>query len=232
VTTSITDVVNRQILKWEQAAQASKRQGAEFLGSKPMISVSSAYGSRGWDIGKRAAERLGFDFYDRELVEQVASSANVRQKLVESLDERAQDWITEYISKQFEREVFTSSDFLHHLCRVLLTIAQHGRAVIMGRGSQFILKPETTLRVRTIAPLNWRIRWVADAEGVSELEARALVLRKDAERASFSLLHFNSGIAEPEHYDLLLNASSLAIEALAELVSHTFTLRFGEAGGG
>lgn len=228
MSTSVIEVVNRQILRWQKQGEVSRRQLTEKLGSKPMIAISSAYGSRGWKIGQAVAEQLGFDFFDRELVERIAAAANVRQKLVESLDERAQDWITEYISKQFETEVFTASDFLRHLSRVMLAISQHGRAVVMGRGSQFILKPDTTLRVRTIAPLPHRIRWIAEEEGIDEPEARAVVLRRDSERAAFSLLHFNHNVTDAEHYDVVLNTAVLPLAAAAEIVVRTYQLRFAE----
>lgn len=224
---SVEAVVNRQILKWEQASRATTRELREMLGSKPLITLSSAYGSRGWEVGRQVAEMLDFDFFDRELVEKIAASANVRQRLVESLDERAQDWITEHITRQFEQEVFSTSDFLRHLSRVVLTISQHGRAVVVGRGSQFILRPESTLRVRTTAPLDARIRAVAELDGLGAPDARALVLRRDAERAAFARLHFNHDVSQPEHYDLVLNTAALDPAQAAELVHRAFALRFG-----
>lgn len=224
---NITAVVNRQVLKWERESRAAGSALRQQIERRPMVTVSSAFGSEGWSVGRIVAQRLEYDFFDRELVEKIAASANVRQRLVESLDERAQDWITEHITRQFEKEVFTSGDFLRHLCRVTLTIAQHGAAVLVGRGGQFILDAGSTLRVRTTAPLEARVKRTAEADGLEPLDARARVLRKDAERASFTVLHFNRSVDDPAHYDLVINMSTLDAEQAAALVLRAFELRFG-----
>jgi cytidylate kinase len=223
------EILNRQILKWEKRRQESDKQTSPAKTQKPMITISSAYGSQGWNVGKIVGEVLGFDVYDREIVERIAASANVRDKMAESLDERVQDWISEYISHQFENYSFTSSDFLRHLSKVVLAIGLHGEAVIIGRGSQFILKPETTLRVRTTAPLEVRIRCISEIENLSEKDTRAVVLHKDAERAAFCRLHFNKDITDPNHYDLMLNTSTMTLKQHADIITYTFLSRFGQS---
>jgi cytidylate kinase len=192
-----------------------------------MVTISSAYGSFGQEIGSRVADLLGFDLYDRELVEQIAANAHVRQKTVQSLDDRVRDWITEHVASQFENEVFTASDFLQHLSTVVLALGRHGEAVIVGRGAQFILDPEATLRVRTTAPLDTRFRTVARSEEIEILDARSLVLRKDAERAAFSRLHFNLAVGDPDLYDLIINTAGGPLERHADLISYAFLLKFG-----
>jgi cytidylate kinase len=222
------EIFSRQILKWEKRREVSEQQKhALTKNQKPVITISSAYGSQGWKVGKMVADLLGFDFYDRELVEQIAASANVREKIAASLDDREQGWISAYISEKFDNYSFTHSDFLRHLSRVVLSIGQHGEAVIVGRGSQFILKPQYVLRIRTIAPFELRLKTVIESEGLDASEARAAVLRKDAERSAFCRLHFNVDVADPHHYDLILNTSALSIEQNADFVVYVFLSRFG-----
>ena len=53
--------------------------------------------------------------------------------MVESLDERAQGGIAEWVAGLIKRGVFRRTDYLRNLSNVVLTLARHGRGVIVGR---------------------------------------------------------------------------------------------------
>lgn len=222
------EIINHQILRWEKLRSITEKQMSRSTRQQPVITISSAYGSHGLMIGKMVADVLGLDLFDRQLVEQIATSASVREKVVQSLDERLQDWISEHIAGQFEGEVFSSSDFLRHLSMVVLTIGRHGNAIIIGRGAQFILDPGSTLRVRTTAPLAARVEAIAQLETLLPAQAQEEVLRKDAERRSFALKHFKCDVSQPQHYDLVLNTSQGTLPHHADLVAYAFLQRFGQ----
>ncbi len=225
----IRRLVDQQIIKWHQmrAAQARAEKQAEKVGAQPIIALSREKGSLGRDVAVRVAKKLDFDLFDREIVEEIADNANVRAALVESVDNRVQDSIENWIGQQIGRSYFAHSDYLRHLSQVLLTIGRHGRAVILGRGAQFIANPEWTLRVRTIAPQALRIERIAARHGTSLQEARATTLRVDAERRAFAKRHFDTELGVAGHYDLILNTASLPPELCADLVARAFVGRFG-----
>ena len=227
MTRSITEIIERQVRRWEQQPDAPSSRGPLPRSQQPVITISSAYGALGADIGRMLAGQLGFDIFDREMVDRIADSAKVRQQVVASLDERQQDLISEYIAGQFSSDTFTNSDYLRHLCRVTLTIGQHGRSVLIGRGSQFILEPGKTLRVRTIAPLEARVIRIAEAQDLSPKEARAEVLRRDADRLAFCRSHFNRDVSDPRASDLVINTTHYGPEQAASLIRHAFEARFG-----
>ena len=223
---SITEIINVQALQWEHRRRTSQQAVPH---QQPVITVSSEYGSQGQQIAHAVAQKLSFDLFDRELLDRVVASANASRRLVESLDNRVRDWITEFITGQFDAQQFTSGDYLRHLSRVILAIGHHGRSVLIGRGSQFILDPRYTLRVRTIAPLPVRIAYVAKTENLTEKEARAEILRRTADRAAFCRLHFDRDVANAEHYDVTINTAALSIEVNAEIVVHAYQARFGRS---
>jgi cytidylate kinase len=229
MTRSISTIIDRQARRWEQRPPVS---GPLRRSQQPVITISSAYGSMGATIGKMVAEQLELDRFDRELVDRIAESARVRQRIVASLDDRQQDLISEFIAGQFSQSAFTSSDYMRHLCRVMLTIGQHGRAVIIGRGAQLILQPARTLRVRTVAELEARIARIAEHQELTRDEARSEVLRRDAERQAFCRLHFNRDVMDPLCYDLVINTTYSGPEQAAGAIRHAFEARFPEQGRG
>jgi len=228
---SIDHFVDQQIALWQEERRIRERKGVEGNVQRPTICVSREYGARGAAMGRLVAERLGFRFYSDELINDVAEKAHVREQVVRSLDKRVQDGIAEWVAGLIKRGVFAPSDYLRNLSNVVLTLARHGKGVIVGRGAHFLLDTKTTLRVRVIAPLELRVAHIAKRDGLSEEDARAKVLRIDGERIAFNRQHYNADIGDAKNYDLVVNAGTLGVEGAAAQTMGAFQLRFGAAAG-
>jgi cytidylate kinase len=74
------------------------------------------------------------------------------------------------------------------------------------------------LRVRLVAPLELRVKRVAEHERVPLAEARARVEKFDANRASFVMESFAREINSPLNFDLVINTADIGVEAAAEMV--------------
>jgi len=221
----IDHLVQRRIGEWEAQKRIAAKAGV--VGQQPAVAISRTHGARGRAIGHMVAERLGVNAYDKQIVEQIAESAQVRQQLVESVDDTMRDRIGNWVGEQFDTGYFTYSDYLKHLTQVLLTVTRQESAVIVGRGAQYVLDPRRTLRVRVDAPLGLRIERVAEAHGLPPKEARAEVMRVDAQRAAFCSLHFGRDSADADDYDLVLNSGAVPVELCAEVIERIYRSRFG-----
>ena len=99
------------------------------------------------------------------------------------------------------------------LMRVIGTIGRHGKAIIVGRGANFVLPPENRFRVRIIAPLEMRVNHVAETYGVTKKEAKRRVLRTESDRRAFVRKYFYSDIGDPANYEMILNTGTLSFES-------------------
>jgi cytidylate kinase len=225
---SIDQFVNQQILRWQEQRRIADRKRLQGEFQQPTICISREYGARGAAMGRLVAERLGFRYYAQELIHDIAEAAHVRKQVVESLDERVQDGISEWVAGLIKRGVFAPSDYLRNLSKVVLTLANHGKGVIIGRGAHFILDRQTTLRVRVIAPLETRIARIAERDGLSDDKAKATILRIDAERVAFNKQHYGADLTDPENYDLVVNAGTLGLAGAADVTVAAFRSRFGQ----
>ena len=219
--------LRQRIGKWERRRQLDEQTKALGQGQQPMITISRAAGVAGRVVAEAVAEGLGFDIYDRSLIDKIAESANVRKQVVESVGVSMLEHITAWIGNQIEGGYFSSNDYVQHLSKVVLALGQHGQAIIIGRGAQFILQPENTLRVRVIAPLAHRVASVAAQQQLTEREARSEVQRVDADRAAYCRWHFNQDVASAEHYDMVLNVAHMPLKQCAKFVTELYTSRFG-----
>jgi cytidylate kinase len=142
----------------------------------------------------------------------------VREQLIDSIDERARSRWTEALRRASEGSRIGNQEYLHHLRQVVLALGHLGHAIIMGRGAQYILPAEGSLRVRIVAPLLQRMQQVADRGGITLLEAQREIERVDSERANFIRKTFNREPAECLNYDLVLNMAAFSLESATHIV--------------
>jgi cytidylate kinase len=124
---------------------------------------------------------------------------------------------------------FSQSDYLRNLSETIVALARHRSGVIVGRGGHLILDAHRTLRVRCFAPVEQRVAYIAERDGLTLDEARVKVARVDEERRAFYAKHFQCDITSPLGFDLLLNTGEMSLEECATTVSALFRARFGAA---
>jgi hypothetical protein len=193
-----------------------------------MITVSREYGALGGTVGRIAADRLGFQYFDREVVDMIAREARVQAAIVESVDEGVRDSIGNWLAELFGTGRLPSSEYLRTLSRLFLTAGHHGRGVIVGRGANFILDRSRTLAVRCIAPIEERVTRVARFKSISSVEALDRIREVDKSRKQFYRRNFDRDANDPGIFDLVLNTGMLTPEACADIVLLAFKARFGD----
>jgi cytidylate kinase len=169
-------------------------------------------------VAKKVAEQLGLDLFHGEIIQKIAESADTSSRILETLDEKGLSVLDDWISTLVNRRHLWPDQYLKHLMRVIGTIGKHGRAVIVGRGANFILPREVRFRVRIVAPLDTRVQNVAREFGVSSEEARRRVLRTESDRRAFGRKYFHADITDPVNYDLVINTGTLSIDAAVEAI--------------
>ena len=68
---------------------------------------------------------------------------------MKAMHQLIEDWVSAAIS---ERHLWPD-EVSRLLMRVIGAIGRHGKAIIVGRGANFVLPPENRFRVRIITPL-------------------------------------------------------------------------------
>lgn len=214
----LSEALVRAAQHWEQRRAASQANRRTHQSTEPMIAISRQTGARGSTIARLVGQQLGWQVYDHELLQQIASQMNVRVNLLESVDERVMPWLEERIETFLAGPTVNDASFFRHLVGTIVSLGEHGHAVIVGRGASFILPPRTTLRVRLVADLEDRIATMVSQRGFSLEQAARFVRDSDHERARFIKEHFHVDVADPLQYDLVLNATRLSANQCTRLI--------------
>lgn len=212
---SIPQMIEEQVHRW----QISRKKEAPEKEGVSIVTLSRQPGSGGRIIASRLAEKLGIDIFHQEVIHQIAESADVSETVLETLDERGLNTLEHWISSLVHERHLWPDRYMQHLMKVVGTIGNHGRAIIVGRGANFILPAEKRFAVRIVAPQAWRIKNVSREFDISSEEARRRVLRTDSDRRAFIRKYFNADIADPTNYDLVVNTATLNLDDAVNVIS-------------
>lgn len=198
----------------------------------PFLTISRQYGCPAWtlaeEIARRLNQRLGgeeYVIYDKKLLEWIAANRSIETELVDSLNERhkgeLEDWVVSLISgRPSEWSVFKE------LAKAVRSLALHGRAILIGRGSTSITRDlPGGVHIRIVAPADWRLNaleseWPDRAEKVT-LE---MLLKLDKERESYVRKYLGEDPNAPELYDITLNASRLSVDQQADAIERLMVM--------
>jgi hypothetical protein len=223
---SLDKIVDKHLHIWETRREVAARRDRETSGEPPplgpYLSISRLPYCQGDEVAARCAEKLGWELFDRAIVDHIARDAKVLGTIVDSLDERCRSSLDDLIQTTLDTGSLGHQGYLRHLKRVLMTVALHGNAVILGRGANFILPPEAGLRVLVTAPAIRRLANLAQARGLPPAEAAHELRQLDLQRRDFLRTHFLASGQELDHYDLIVNTEQMDAEAAATLIVDGF----------
>jgi len=202
-----------------------------------VITISSQFGAGEITFGKSIAKRLGYTFADREIIQRIAREANVSANWVESFEQEAGSKVSRMISRMVsqpkveqvlrdERGYLDEQIYLDYLVLIVSQAADEGNVVIMGRGSQYILKghPETR-HILLVDAFQNRVKFTMADRKITEKQAVRLVTNEDQRRAALYRRLGKQDYESPLLYHLVLNMGgidqSTAIDIVVELMEGT-----------
>ena len=201
------------------------------ISSMQAITISREYGSGGGEIAARLATRLGWQLIDHEVVVRVAEELGVSEAEAEEYDERTESIVSRILTSlqaipptiPVAPPVLVTTDaraYNKARHRVIEGAVATGHVVIVGRAAQVLLADRRdVLHVRVVAPLDKRIVYVMEREGLDQTAARARIQLKDRDRTRYLQLEYNKHPGDPELYDLVVNTSVLDLDSVVDLVS-------------
>ena len=212
--TSIESIIERQFLRWEQQQKQPAEKDKKHRAVPRIVTVSRQAGSRGSYFAFRLAEKLGYQWIHREIIDAICQSSGYRKRIIESLDERYRSHIEMVVDSLLTGQAVDHSDYYRHLCYVVLSMSQLGGVVLVGRGGGFILGPKQGFHIRFVCPKEKRIENLVKYKQVSRDEAIAEIEHSDAHRHEYIQKLFDADIDDPLQYDLVINSAYLDVEEL------------------
>lgn len=175
-----------------------------------VIAIGRQYGSGGREIGDYLANQLGYDFYDREMIRDIARITGYSEDYVSRREESMTnsllyDLVNQMYGYSSEKESPKDAIF-DAQSRVIQECASKGNCVIVGRCSDYILKNDDhCLTLFLHAPLEERVKRIMEKRKLDEKSARSEIEKTDRRRAD-NYRHYTRKIwGHADHYDLCID---------------------------
>lgn len=193
-----------------------------------VLTIAREYGSGGADIGCKVAELLNWEYVDKQIIERVAAREKVDPAWVAGEDERSSGWWErvmssfrhggpEYYVGEIGESGLDHDELQQFTAGVIQEAAKVGKCVIIGRGSQCVLRRDPhVLQVLVYAPLAERVARMK-LRRPHEHDLPALLHRVDSERAHYTQSYYGCDWSNRGFYHLCLN-STLGIDTCAKLI--------------
>ncbi|MCR5267328.1 MAG: cytidylate kinase-like family protein [Lachnospiraceae bacterium] len=187
---------------------------------KRIITISREYGAAGGEIGKRLARELGYEYYDKSIILNVAREANVDVEHADKWDEMvprnfgfAQS-LFDFYNRPLSEKLFQAQS------KVIKDLGEAGNCVIVGRNANSILKEyDHTLHVFLHANIRWRVkRMLEKVEGTTEEKLFEQVESIDKRRRKYCSYYTNTEFGNAQYYDICLDTGRLGIDECVEIL--------------
>ncbi|MFZ1037658.1 MAG: cytidylate kinase-like family protein [Smithella sp.] len=195
------------------------------------ITISRQMGSEGTYIGFLAAQKLGFRYLDREILQQAANEMGLDPQMLENYDSRSVPLLERIINSfcfgapevpglpSFRKPIY-NKDLFALQSKIIKQVANQCSAVIVGRGGFYILrdKPDT-LHVFIHAPFDYRVERIMKEQKMEEKAAQAMVQESDRSRTKFIRDMLGINWTDARNFHLSLDSSVIGLAASVEMIT-------------
>jgi len=189
--------------------------------SKRIITISREFGSGGRFIGEEIAKKLGFSYYDKNMISHIAEESGLSPDYIEESAELSpKKGLFAYAFTGRDRAGKSVEDMVYEAQRtVILEIAKKENCVIIGRNADFILRDrDDVLNVFIHGNLPEKTKRICDLYHVTESEAVKMMADIDKRRMANYNFYTEQKWGMAGNYTLTLNSSALGYEKCEEMI--------------
>lgn len=222
----------RDIFIVEDGGKAEEQEEAVLPNAKYpdrhfVITVGCEYGSGGPQIAKMIADRLGIEYYNRDLVDKVVAHIGVDKGLVEEADTKIGVRYA-FDTSYGVRYANLSNRVIDAQFQAINDFANKSSCVIVGRSSDYILRNrDDVLNVFIYAPQEDEIAAVMKEKGIKNMR-KAKEEWESVDKAQHARHEYITGKKRGDRHtrDMLINSSILGWDETADMIIDMIDRKF------
>lgn len=186
-----------------------------------IITVSREFGSGGRYLGEEIAKRLGWTYYDKEIILKTAEKTGLSEKFIEKSGEYAPAKnIFAYAFTGRNRAGSSLEDYMYSVQReIILDLAEQGNCVIVGRCADYILKDRADcMNVFICGNTKEKCERIRNLYQVTEEEAKRLLKETDKKRSLHYGYYTEREWGRAANYTICLNSSDIGYEGCMDIL--------------
>lgn len=203
-------------------------KGKIDMAKQTIISVGREFGSAGHEIAEKLAGELGFKFYDRNMLDEIAQEKNIDVKELEKYEEKPRNMI-------FSRKVNGYSNSLEEIIAnmqfdFLRKKADSGESfVVVGRCAEEVLRDrEGLISIFILGDQDEKLTRVKNLYHLDDAAALVKMKRHDKNRKRYHNRYSEGKWGDSRSYDLCVNSSKLGVERTMDILVKYIRRRMAE----
>lgn len=191
---------------------------------KSIITIERQYGSGGSIIGRLAAEKLGINCYNRQILDMTAEKCGIDKAQLESAEETVPTsflyslMLSANPTRSMEDNLPLSDKVFLMESRIISEIAENEDSfVLVGRCGSYILEEKGCFSVYIYSSPEKRIKRAVSEYGIAPNKAETIMKKTDKRRETFFNVNTGRSWQDKDLYSLCLN-SELGDELCAEII--------------
>lgn len=193
-----------------------------------VITIGREFGSGGRELGRKLAKTLGIEYYDREIITEIAKNTAFSEQYVKQvIENNPHDLFPISVAHTFSyidaNTIFQKQKIFTEQEKVIKKMAAASDCVIIGRCADYILKDFNPLRIFVYADMDSKVeRCLKRNESVENLSRKKLVKKIksiDKNRARYYNYYTGEKWGDPLNYDICVNTTSVSIDDIVKSLS-------------
>ena len=209
---------------------------------KFVITINRELGSGGRTVGRKLAERLGVEFYDKAVIKGLMEQYHLTVEEIEKLKGQKQGWWADikrimfvspsmhsnyYIpEKGSEPELLDTDQIFEAETEILKGISHEESCVVAGRSGFHVFREHPNhLNILIQASMHYRVERIMRKQNMSEDEARKTIEQVDQMRENYVKKYTGTSRYDTRNYQLVISMDDLseddAVEIIMEYINRT-----------
>ena len=189
-----------------------------------IITIGRQFGSGGKEIGEKVAKRLGYAFYDKEILTMAAEESGFSAQAMQHYDEKPTGSLiySLYMTGAASGDSLPLNQQLAFAqFNVIRKIAQGDNCVIVGRCADYVLREKKNLlTVFLHAPMEARVRKVMNEQAIDSASlAEKSIKKHDKARGDYYNFFTHKKWGEAGSSMLSIDTSTLSADQVAEIIA-------------
>lgn len=193
-----------------------------------IVTISREFGSGGRELGKKLAELLEYDYYDREILSEIAKRHDLDENYVEyALNNHAWQTFSLSFHHSFMSPVYVHSPdtkLLREQRKIIEEIAESNKnCIIVGRNADVLLQDKNPLNLFICADMEAKIKRCQERanpdENMTYKQIKSMIKRIDKNRARTRFLIADGAWGDRKSYNLIINTTNWDIDELAVAIA-------------
>ena len=194
---------------------------------KIIINVGRQIGCGGRVIAQQLAREFNATFYDKELLQLASKESGFSATFFEQNDEHKGFFKSLFHlqmphvgNNSFYVNNFSQEGLFKFQSDAIRKAAQQGSCVFVGRCADYVLRDDPCcVNIFVTASMDFRVSHVMERHGCTSEQARHLIEKGEAERASYYNYYTGKRWGAAESYDLCADSSVLGIDRTARFIA-------------